>query len=102
MGSYNRPNRPADQIASISRTLERLGIDPAKVAHFLGTADLASAVTACHACPASEVCQDRLANAPSGQQTTPDFCPNGSLFAALDEANRFHSYHDGNPSGRLH
>ena len=108
MGSYNRPSRPsgpkdpAHQLTNLSRMLEQLGIDPDKVARFLGTTDLAAAVRACELCPATEVCQDWQARGSASVQQLMGFCPNAPQFSQLAEIKRYHSFHDGNPSGRLH
>ena len=66
--------------AFMGRMMERLGVDPAKLAQSGSGQDLAQAARRCMACSADGACQ-RYLDDPSANEA-PDFCPNAGLFRA--------------------
>jgi hypothetical protein len=73
------------KIANMSTMLSRLGIDPAMAAGLEFGSLFASAIRACQACPAGEVCRDWLARGEGRLERAPAFCPNAQRFDRVKE-----------------
>ena len=61
--------------------LDRLGLDPAMLAHGRLATGLRSAVRTCQSCDRDQLCQAWLLRAPEWIEQPPAFCPNTELFA---------------------